>query len=107
VDHGELARRRQALQELEKIGEPASAAIRRALASGPPLEVRLRLGPLLEALDARPPSRDRLRAVRALQVLEGAGTPQARRILKGLARGAPDAELTQEAAAALRRSRGR
>jgi WD40 repeat protein len=103
VDHEDFRRREWASQELEKIGEAARPAIRKALADRPSLEARRRLESLLEALDARPPSREWLRTLRALQVLEGAGTPQARRVLEALARGAPEAGLTQEAKAALER----
>jgi hypothetical protein len=44
-----------------------------------------------------------LRAVRAVAVLEDVGTPPARRILEALAGGEPEAILTREARAALRR----
>ena len=46
---------------------------------------------------------EQLRALRALEVLEAAGTPEAREVLRALAKGAADAALTQEAAAALER----
>ena len=44
-----------------------------------------------------------LRQLRALVALERIGTEEARTVLRGLAAGAADARLTQEAAAALRR----
>ncbi len=44
-----------------------------------------------------------LRELRALEVLEQAGTDQARQVLEALAKGAPEAHLTQGAKAALER----
>ena len=41
--------------------------------------------------------------LRALEVLERIGTPEARQILLSLAKGAPEAALTQEAKASLER----
>ena len=46
---------------------------------------------------------DRLRAYRAVEVLERIGTPEARRLLSTYARGAPGALLTTAAEAALKR----
>ncbi|MGL4555779.1 MAG: WD40 repeat domain-containing protein, partial [Gemmataceae bacterium] len=66
------------------------------------LEARRRLQRLLA--DGRTwPGPGGLRAVRAVEVLERAGTPEARRLLEELAGGNPDARLTHEA----RASRGR
>jgi hypothetical protein len=45
--------------------------------------------------------------VRALEALELAGTEDARQLLAVLARGAPEARLTQEATATLQRLDGR
>lgn len=45
----------------------------------------------------------RLRLLRAIEVLECAATPEARRVLKRLAGGEPRALLTREARAALER----
>jgi hypothetical protein len=57
---------------------------------------------LLRRLDAAR-SPERLRGLRAVEVLEQVGTDGAKALLEGLAKGAPDAELTQEARAALGR----
>jgi hypothetical protein len=44
-----------------------------------------------------------LQAIRAVEVLEGIGTPDARQLLEALAEGAPEASLTLKAKAALGR----
>jgi hypothetical protein len=54
-------------------------------------------------MDYQPPSPKWLRTVRVLQVLETIGTPKAKQILEGLARGASEARLTEEAQASLQR----
>jgi hypothetical protein len=48
-----------------------------------------------------------LRAVRAVEALELAGTGEARRVLEALAKGAGHDRLTREARAALRRLGGK
>lgn len=103
LDHEDFARRERASRELEKIGEPAALALRKVLNDKPSLEVRKRIDALLEALDGRPTSPERLRTLRALQVIETVGTPKAKQILEGLSGGAAEAALTQEARAALTR----
>lgn len=55
----------------------------------------------------RPPVGEHLQALRAVEVLEWIGTPQAQEILRALAAGAPGARLTQEASASLQRLAGR
>lgn len=103
LDHAEFARRDKATTQLEKIGTLAAPALRKALTEKPSLEMRRRIDALLEAIDAQPLSPEERRTLRAVQVLETVGTPQARRILDGLAHGAAEAMRTHEAKAALQR----
>jgi hypothetical protein len=57
-----------------------------------------------QAQERRNPSPDGLRTLRALELLELADTPEARRLLQALADGTPEARLTREARAALGRA---
>jgi hypothetical protein len=93
--------RQGATQELEKLGEAAEVALRTALTQKPALEPRRRIESLLEKL--RTPSGDQLRQLRAIQVLEYAATPEARRLLETLAKGAEGGPLTREAQASCQR----
>jgi HEAT repeat protein len=99
--------RQKATVALERILDAAAPAMRQTLASSPPEEVRRRLERVLEGLEPANTT-SRLRALRALEVLEEIGTRRARQVLEGLTGGAPEARLTQEARAAVGRldSRG-
>jgi hypothetical protein len=101
LDDDQLAVRRQAAKELPELGDTAEPALRRGLEGTPSLELRRRIEQLLARLAEWSP--ERLRALRAVEVLEQSGTTEARRLLQELARGAPAARLTQEAQAALKR----
>jgi hypothetical protein len=101
LDAEDFGVRDRAARELEQLGERAEPALRQALAGKPSAEVRRRVQQLLERLANLSP--ERLRLVRAVEALEHAGTLEARQVLRTLARGAAEARLTQEAAAAVRR----
>jgi RNA polymerase sigma factor (sigma-70 family) len=103
LDSEQFAVREKAMAELQKLDELAEPALRRALQSKPTLEQRRRIEPMMAKLEAAIPSGDALRSLRAVRVLEHAGTPEARRLLRELATGAEGARLTREAAAALTR----
>jgi WD40 repeat protein len=109
LDDAKFAIRQRATAELEAFGEAARPALRRTLAERPTLEVRRRVERLLEQLDQerRMPSPERLRQLRALEVLERIGSPQAGQIFATLAQGSPQAWLTQEAQGALGRLKRR
>jgi RNA polymerase sigma factor (sigma-70 family) len=103
LDHPKFLVREQATAELERIGVPAEAALRKELAGQTSLEARVRLQRLLAKLDANVLSGEELRAWRVIEVLEHVGTPEAQRILQELAQGAPGAPRTEEAKAAVQR----
>jgi WD40 repeat protein len=95
--------RMRATQFLEKLGEITESALRKRLADNPPLEVRQRVEQLLDKLMGPVTDPDRLRAQRGVEILEHVGTPAAKLALEALAKGAPEARLTQEAKEALAR----
>jgi hypothetical protein len=103
LDSDEFAAREKATAGLEALGEPAAAALRKALEGKPSLEVRRRAERVLRKLLSRPLPPAEVRQLRAVEALELTGTPEARRLLEALGRGAVEAPLTREANAALGR----
>jgi RNA polymerase sigma factor (sigma-70 family) len=95
--------RRQAESEVEGLGELAEAALRKALADDPSPDLRQRLERLLDRLSGKGPSAGLLREVRAVELLELIGNPEARQVLKSLAAGVPEARLTRQGQGALER----
>jgi RNA polymerase sigma factor (sigma-70 family) len=97
--------REKATSDLEKLGEVAIVACRKALAGSPSAEVRRRLEAIVTQWEQeqRTVSGDALRAMRALEVLERAGTPEARRLLEAIAGGTSGFRLTREAKASAER----
>jgi WD40 repeat protein len=101
LDSDSFEARTRATRELEQLGDAAGPALRKLLEGRPSAEARKRAGELLEKLGNT--SGERLRVVRAIEALEHAAGPEARRRLAALAGGAPVAQQTREAQAALRR----
>jgi len=97
----------QAAQELEKLGDAAEPALREALRKSTSADLKLRIGVLLRRLGFPLSSPESLRRVRAVEVLEQAGTSEARKLLQALAKGTPEARLTTLANASLQRLAGR
>jgi WD40 repeat protein len=97
-----FAVRKQAMAELEKASDLAAPVLRRTLENKPEPEVRQRAERLLKRL-APAGSPERLRLLRAVEILEQVGTPAAVEVLKKLVKGVPQARLTQEAKASLER----
>ncbi len=98
----EFARRDAAKKQLIDLDEQAAPALRAALLGPLSEEQRRRIEQLLSALDiVRSP--ERLRHLRALEVLERIGTPDAERVIRTLAAGLPEARVTRDAKATLDR----
>ena len=94
LDSNSFVVRRKATKELEGVGDPVVPALRKKLAENPSLELRHRIEQLLDTW--KPLSGDFLRGVRAVEVLENIGSPEAMKVLEKLATGAEDARLTRE-----------
>jgi hypothetical protein len=107
LDSEDFATREKASRRLAEFGELAVPGVRKRLAKGESAEVRRRAQEFLDRFDPPTPSPDRLRQLRAVELLEGIATPAARDVLSKLAKGAAEAPLSREAAAALERLRRR
>jgi hypothetical protein len=105
LDSDRYATRERASRELGRLAEAVEAQLRQALAGKPPPEARRRLERLLKQVrgERLSPAAQRRRAARAVEVLERVGDAAARRLLAALAGGAPQAQLTVDARAALER----
>jgi WD40 repeat protein len=103
LDSNQYKLRQNAFAELLKLDERIVPAVEKALAAGPPLETKQRLEALHRQFSGIDMQGERLRAYRAVEVLERIGTPEACALLQTLADGAPGALVTSSAAAALER----
>ena len=99
LDSTDFKTRQWATKMLAEQGEAVVPALRKALDGSPSPEVRSRALPILEAWDGP----ERRRPIRSLEVLEHAGTAEARQVLESLAGGNPDVPLTRDAKASLAR----
>jgi hypothetical protein len=102
LDSNDFNVREAAAQDLQRFGEEAEPAIREALGRRPTPESQRRLEAILSAPRViRLP--EVLRHVRAVQVLERIGSSKAREVLEMLAKGVPEARLTRDVQASLKR----
>ncbi|HEY7428360.1 MAG TPA: PQQ-binding-like beta-propeller repeat protein [Gemmataceae bacterium] len=102
LDDAAFKVRQRASRELSEAGPDAAGALRKALANDPSTETRRRIETLLNRLN-KGGDPERLRGLRAIEVLERIGTPQARVALRELAEKDIDAALREEVRASLRR----
>jgi WD40 repeat protein len=104
LDSDDFRVREKASRALASAGSAAEGALRKALTKeGLPVEVRRRIGELLDRLDSGGAAAERLRGLRAIEVLERIGTPAAKQALAELAREAAETPLIEEIEASLRR----
>jgi WD40 repeat protein len=96
LDSNQFALRQQAAKTLEALGDTARPALRKALDTPPPLEVRRRIELILAEGD-----KQAVRTLRAVEALEHMGTSEARQVLQGMTQ--RDARVSEAAAAALKR----
>jgi WD40 repeat protein len=104
LDSPTFRHREQATKELAAAGETVLGALRTAQATAS-AEARERLNGLIARAEA--PSSEKLRTIRACEVLEGIGTPAARELLTAWAKGPAGATLTREANESLERLKRR
>jgi hypothetical protein len=100
LDHDRFAVRERATAELEKLGPLAAPALAQVVLEPPSPEAHRRAAKLLAKVRSSSP---RLREQRGVEVLVRMGTSEARQLLQRLAEGPPEAWLTQEAKAGVRR----
>jgi hypothetical protein len=103
LESDRFSERKAATDELKRLGDAAEVGVRKALRDDLPLESRRRLELILNELKGG----ERLRALRAVEILERIGDTDARALVSRLAGGAPGAWLTEEAQRTLRRMEGR
>jgi hypothetical protein len=103
LDDARFSVRDTAAERLLDAAERAKEPLEQSLEQTPSPETRGRLTRLIKSIELCHASRNRLRLIRAVEVLEGLGTREARELLKDLAEGRPDARLTREANASLAR----
>jgi RNA polymerase sigma factor (sigma-70 family) len=96
-----FAVRQVAYEELKGLGEQIVDALHRKLAEKPELEAKKRLEALL--VEARVLRSDKLRRLRAIQILEDIASAEARQVLQALADGPLTVRESQHARAALSR----
>jgi hypothetical protein len=102
LDSKNYSERDGATRQLVAAGEAANAALISAWSTELTPEARSRVRRLLERLDAVPPP-ETLQTLRAIEVLERRGKPEAIPILKRLAAGAPGFAVTIDAQETLER----
>jgi WD40 repeat protein len=105
LDSPQYAVRTKAKAQLVQLGEFAEPALLEAEKNRPALEHRQRIEEVVRVVvDLRSrPTGERLRTLRAVEILEQIETPEARKLLQSLAGGAGAALVTREAQAALDR----
>jgi WD40 repeat protein len=96
LDHPQFVVRERATAALSRVVDQAEGELRKAMARPSP-EMRERIRRILDGLPEAVRHSERLRTIRAIEVLEGQGTPAARAVLAELSRGAAGAWLTREA----------
>jgi hypothetical protein len=100
----DFATRAKATGELEKIDERLLPMLEKALATDPSPESRQRLEELRGKLTGRVTQGERLRVLRAIEVLERIGTPEAKELLSAIGEWSASAPLSGQARASLERS---
>jgi hypothetical protein len=105
LDHDEFEVREAATRGLGTMGDAAEPYLREALAAGASPEVAQRAEMLLRMIPASAVDSETLRSLRALEVLERIGTPEARAVLEKLSQGLSTSRFHRRARGAVARLR--
>jgi RNA polymerase sigma factor (sigma-70 family) len=103
LDSASFKTRQDAEKKLEALGRLAVHALREALAGKVALESRRRINNVLDKREKPIAAPETLQVLRALEVLEHAGSAEARRALENFTRQASESYFRQEAQAAAER----
>jgi RNA polymerase sigma factor (sigma-70 family) len=103
LDADDFKRRDAARQELEKLGELAEPVLRKALRGNPSLEVAKRIEQVLQKISKLTVNPEKIRDLRAIELLERMNSDGAEVLLNRIAVGVETALLTRQAKASLER----
>jgi WD40 repeat protein len=104
LDADDFELRQKAAKDLEALGKTAEEPLKKALAKKPSAEAKRAIEELLDKMkDKGGPPLELVRPLRAVEILENLGTPEARKVLESLAKGQAEAPLTVAAKEALER----
>jgi HEAT repeat protein len=103
LDAEQFVTREAAAKELAEPGEEVEPLLRQALKGDPSPETRKRIEDLLARIEETAAGPAGLQRLRALEVLEHAGTPEAKQLLERLAEAAKGPRLSGAARAVLER----
>jgi len=99
--------RTKAFSDLRQWGDLIEPALHKAFNGSPPLETKNRLSALLATIKKQPPSTERLRLRRAIEILETIASKDAHGLLQAIGDGGTGFALTQDAQFALARAQKR
>jgi WD40 repeat protein len=107
LDDDVFEQRQEAHKQLMALGRAAEESLKKALAAKPSAEAKRAIEGLLDRLKDKGPGQgpppESVRSLRAVEVLEDLGTPEAKKVLESLAKGHAEAPLTTAAKGALTR----
>ncbi len=105
LNSDQFAIRERASAGLAKLRDLTVPALRDGLKAKPSPETQARIEKLLTAVEKNrlDLTAEEVREIRVTEILEGMGTPEAKQLLEALAKGVPEARLTQEAKESLTR----
>ena len=107
LDSAEYAVRERAQRELQEHFRRSEALLRKTLEGPASTEVKNRINRMIAAYFAANPPPDQLRDLRAIEVLEQIGTPEARDLLRRLGSGEVPTRVSRDAAESLKRLESR